>query len=553
MARAGFITNTSVFILLVSQYQILAEQWLQKELLLALAFLPAFFFLLIQIMPRVDAFFNRQYLRIMEEKDSGQMSPEELKLSRDTILRVPWQAGLQSTFIWITIAPVLYVFFVQRLGGANRSWWSIEQIALSMSPIIFLSNLLAFEFSLRPFLEQYFPAGDIEQYGSIFALTQQKRLFLFFLLIGPCFIGFLLVEIFRVIQLSPTKEAVIEKLTPLPLYLIAIFVLCSGFIFIVNYSRKKQYERNISTALAVAEDSADSTVISSGNSIQTSAPLVSISENLVGSSLDGKYLLLDILGKGGMSTVYLARHQLVDKIVAVKVLSGEIAGDPRVHRRLKQESKAAMTLEHPNIVLVRDFGVANGRIPYMVMDYVEGISLSTLLKQGPLPKDRIVCILKQVCAALSCAHANKIVHRDIKPSNIMLATRAGAETQEVKLVDFGIAKIDVTEGSMAERLTQTGEILGSPPYMSPEQCSGMKLDARSDIYSLGCVLYEMLTGDPPFLGDSFLAIMVQHMQNDVDLERVVGEMRAIVARSLAKNPDERFQSINEFAAALDST
>lgn len=223
-------------------------------------------------------------------------------------------------------------------------------------------------------------------------------------------------------------------------------------------------------------------------------------ESLVGKTIAGHYEIVSFLGEGGMSTVYKAKHILLDSIRAIKILHLPRAGDGKILQRFQQEAKASFFLSHPNIVRVYDFGIEPSmQQPYLVMDCLEGKPLSNVLENEPISSERAINIISQVCNALEHAHTKGIVHRDIKPANIILSKDAsGGEIAQ--LVDFGIAKlINPEEGN---DLTQTGEVFGTPLYMSPEQCLGRNVDKRSDIYSLGCVMYECLAGKPPFQGAS---------------------------------------------------
>lgn len=274
---------------------------------------------------------------------------------------------------------------------------------------------------------------------------------------------------------------------------------------------------------------------------------------LIGTMLaGGRYEILDVLGEGGMSVVYRAKQALVDRIVAVKTLKVKMLAEPMLLKRFEREVKTLSRLNHPNIVTVFDCIIENGQ-PYFVMDFLQGCSLQDLIvAEKRLTPGRCKNIFGQVCSAVEHAHRNGIVHRDLKPANIMLMDISGQEF--VKVVDFGLAKI----GEEAQRLTQTGEIWGSPLYMSPEQCSGHEMDARSDIYSLGSVLYESITGRVPFVGKSFLETIQQVVSlppptfadSAPDL-KVPAEIEAIVMRCLEKNPDKRYQSMAELKDAMD--
>ncbi len=207
-----------------------------------------------------------------------------------------------------------------------------------------------------------------------------------------------------------------------------------------------------------------------------------------GTIFAGHYEILCVLGQGGMSTVYKARHVLFDSVRAIKVIRSDQADNSKVLRRFQQEGKSALALEHPNIAREYEFGIeATLQKPYLVMDYVEGKTLAgTLSAEGTLTTERACRLIREVCEGLHEAHSKSVIHRDVKPGNIILTTDS-TSFETAKIVDFGIAKIIGPDG--AQNLTQTGEVFGTPLYMSPEQCMGQKVDARSDIYSLGCVLY----------------------------------------------------------------
>ncbi len=268
--------------------------------------------------------------------------------------------------------------------------------------------------------------------------------------------------------------------------------------------------------------------------------------------------VIALLGKGGMSHVYKARQTQLDRIVALKVLSKQTVQGTEAIARFQKEAKLTSTLEHPNIIKVISFGVSNDGQPYLVMEYLEGLSLAEELKlNGRLSLRKFQDIFIPVLSALNQAHQIGLVHRDIKPANIMIC-RGESGTSSVKLVDFGIAKSFDNEGSATANLTKSGSVVGTPMYMSPEQCQSKPLDGRSDIYSLACVMYESLTGEPPFTGDSLLEIMQKHsmqppptvseLSRKVDIRK---ELAQVTLWALAKAPDERPQSASEFSKQLN--
>ncbi|HEY9869363.1 MAG TPA: serine/threonine-protein kinase, partial [Candidatus Obscuribacterales bacterium] len=281
-------------------------------------------------------------------------------------------------------------------------------------------------------------------------------------------------------------------------------------------------------------------------------------ESLVGTVLADKYEILAVLGRGGMSVVYKARHLLMKKAVAIKVLLPQLVLNPQSLKRFQQEAEAASCLSHPNVITVYDFGVSEHGLPYLVMDLLHGQSLAEALREkGALDVQRALDIFVPACSALGEAHRKGVIHRDLKPSNIMLVS-TDSGTESVKIVDFGIAKVLPQEGEEFQKLTQTGEIFGSPFYMSPEQCMGLKLDARSDIYSFGCLMYETLTGKPPLVGAHTLDTMFKHMnetpQGLAGLKceaRVRERLEMVIFKALAKTPEQRYQSMKELEDDLE--
>ncbi|MDQ6697239.1 MAG: Stk1 family PASTA domain-containing Ser/Thr kinase [Actinomycetota bacterium] len=265
--------------------------------------------------------------------------------------------------------------------------------------------------------------------------------------------------------------------------------------------------------------------------------------------LNGRYELHRRIGRGGMAEVFLARDQLLDRLVAVKRLFAEFAADPAFVARFRREAQSAANLNHPNIVGVYDWGKEAGTY-YIVMEYVDGRSLSEILRaEGPLHPRRAGEVGADVAAALGFAHRNGVVHRDVKPGNVIL-TSAG----QVKVADFGIARA-IREGA-EENLTQTGSVMGTATYFSPEQAQGKVVDPRSDLYSLGVVLYEMVCGRPPFQGDSPVAIAYKHVQETPPTLKslkpdVPDGYDAITRKLLAKNPANRYANAEDLRADLE--
>ncbi|QIS00957.1 Stk1 family PASTA domain-containing Ser/Thr kinase [Nocardia brasiliensis] len=268
-------------------------------------------------------------------------------------------------------------------------------------------------------------------------------------------------------------------------------------------------------------------------------------------NLSSRYELGEIIGFGGMSEVHKARDLRLSRDVAIKVLRADLARDPTFYLRFKREAQNAAALNHPAIVAVYDTGEAkvdDGPLPYIVMEYVDGETLRDIVRgKGPLPPRRAMEVIADVCAALDFSHKAGIVHRDMKPANIMI-NRAGA----VKVMDFGIARA-IADSS--NPMTQTAAVIGTAQYLSPEQARGETVDARSDVYSVGCVLFEILTGEPPFTGDSPVAVAYQHVREDPRLPShvhpgVPRELDSVILKAMSKNPANRYQSAAEMRADL---
>jgi serine/threonine protein kinase len=265
---------------------------------------------------------------------------------------------------------------------------------------------------------------------------------------------------------------------------------------------------------------------------------------------------LSVLGIGGMSTVYKATQVLMGRTVAIKVLHKRLVLDASQLQRFQQEAKLSTMLDHPNIARVYALGTMADTTPYLVMEYCPGRTLKDeIAQQGMLAWPRAVELFQQICNGVAHPHSKGIIHRDLKPSNVFIVDTDEGEV--VKVLDFGIAKFLGTEaGGGSQKLTQTGVVLGSPHYMSPEQCMGGRVDERLDVYSLGCMLFESLTGKLPFEGETPLDTAARHLSqqastlSDASSKRFSVEIEDIVATAMAKLPEQRFQSVTELADAI---
>ncbi len=275
--------------------------------------------------------------------------------------------------------------------------------------------------------------------------------------------------------------------------------------------------------------------------------------DLVGVALLDRYQVQAHLGDGGMGTVYLAEHTTILKKFAVKVLSPELSVRPDHVDRFMREARSASMINHPNVVEITDFGVTPDGQPFFVMEYLQGKDLSQLISEcGTLPWKRVRHIALQICHALQAAHDQGVIHRDMKPGNVVLVKR-GNTPEHVKVLDFGIAKVLGQEGD-PKGLTQSGMVVGTPEYMSPEQGWGQSVDHRGDIYALGVIIFELLTGKIPFSGTTMMEILNRHMFEvpDVKHPNIPDEVGAIILKAMQKDRALRFQSMNELAAAIEA-
>ncbi len=274
--------------------------------------------------------------------------------------------------------------------------------------------------------------------------------------------------------------------------------------------------------------------------------------NPVYEDIPSRYVVDSCFGSGGLGVVYRARDTYLDKIVAIKVLLSN--HDSREMAKFQREAKVASSLNHPNLVTVLDFGVTSKNRPYMVMEFVDGKTLEILIKQRErLPLDESLKIFLQICQGLAHVHSRGVLHRDLKPSNIILVGETVGEL--VKIVDFGLAK--ATNDSLEQTLTNAGELVGSPFYMSPEQAGREKLDKRSDIYSMGCIMHRVLTGSVPLAGATALETLNLRTNKtpprlDFSSYSLPGKLTRIVERCLAFEPDARYQTVEELSADLQA-
>ncbi|MBZ0117745.1 MAG: serine/threonine protein kinase, partial [Sandaracinaceae bacterium] len=280
---------------------------------------------------------------------------------------------------------------------------------------------------------------------------------------------------------------------------------------------------------------------------------------LIGRVLDARYRLVAFIGEGAMGKVYKAERADGTGLVAVKILNEDCSIDPALRERFEREARALFGLSHPHILDVQDYGVLDGRQPYLVMELLEGQNLEAMIESGNLDPQLALRLARQFLEGLAFAHSQGVLHRDLKTENLFVVRRPDG-VPHVKLLDFGLVKfVDDERWGEGKKLTVAGSVMGSPAYMSPEQGTGGQMDARSDVYSAGVVLYEVLTGAWPFIGESRMDMLKQHLLTPVPPLRAGRpelrarpELDALITKAMAKEPGDRFSDAQAMLAAFDS-
>jgi serine/threonine-protein kinase len=277
---------------------------------------------------------------------------------------------------------------------------------------------------------------------------------------------------------------------------------------------------------------------------------------LIGSVIENRFVIHSLVGRGGMADVYMAKHLQVELTVAVKILQRFLVREETNIERFKREAQMVNSLFHPNIIKMYSFGILETGQPYLVFEYIEGVSLQASIESmGRAPLETARKLFVQICNGVAHAHEQGVLHRDLKPSNVMIISNDG-DDDTVKILDFGIAKQLSHDGREAQRLTAANEIFGSPLYMSPEQCRGDTVDERSDIYSMGCLMYETLCGQPPFFAENPFVTMSMHVNEEPPPFEKFGvevpiRLQQIIFKSLEKKREDRYSSMADIARELE--
>ncbi len=280
-----------------------------------------------------------------------------------------------------------------------------------------------------------------------------------------------------------------------------------------------------------------------------------ILKSLIGATIANRYEIISVAGAGGMGTVFKAKQLDLERFVAIKVLDPDLVSDSQSRLRFEREAKSLSTLSHANIAAFYSYGVLDNSMPYIVMEFVEGKSLSSVIADdGAMPIHRVIRVASQIAEAVAFAHSNGIIHRDLKPANILLLEKP--ERDFVKLLDFGLARLEPSSQISGQKLTNTGELIGTPQYLSPEQCMGQAADARSDIYSLSCIMFEMYCGVPPFQAENPIGFIHKHVKETPvfpkkkNANEQTTALESLILKGLEKEPNDRYQTLAELSADL---
>lgn len=509
MRIAGMTPNVLLSMAVMVGYGVISDDMRLQPVL----FLP-FVIGILAVIPLQNALMHRNQPELLAVLDGKAAATREtLVVLRTQILTLPWQIACVSSAVWCIAAPI-YGYMVH--GQVTNLKFHPMLPGLAVVPLVFCMTLLGMYRITEEHRAALFTGIDLTTIEDSRFLPIRKRVLV---AVGCAFYCIILVTA-TVLYAASTAIDANTFLRTLPyMVLFMVLVICAALAWIFY--------------LSMHQDSLEKSTANNPD---------------VTCNLTAAYDIQGELGSGGMGVVFRAKHRFIGKDVAIKMLDADAIATVDAVERFQLEAKANSRLQHPNIVSVFDFGILPGGRCYLVMDFIDGKSLSDVIEErGRLPLAEALPIFIGISSALQCAHEHSVLHRDLKPANVMVTSKGVA-----KLVDFGIAKITDDE---APQLTRTGQTFGTPCYMSPEQCRGTKLTGRSDMYSFGCVMFETLVGEAPFNAESPTQIMYMHMTDPVpDIELPDGELpemfKMIVMKTLAKDPADRFLNMKELTEAL---
>jgi len=486
----------------------------------------------------VHGYFKRKLWRQLAEVIRGSRQPS-VDDSRD-LARLPFHKTVIDTFFWVS-ACFTMPWFLHICGGNEHTVLNVQSTMLWMTPLSILVELLLVYEANRIFEDAVMVRQALPD---PFYLSVSRR---WALVVGTMIYALILIIAWlyeRAVSVANGAANIGELPSVIAFSATVIVVLVSPLLYFA--ARKQEFGLGDGPRCPSCHKSvsADLQVCPHDGTLLSFPPTEAV--------LSEKYEFLEQIGRGGMGTVYKARHIMLDKTVAIKVLDTKF-GVSIDSSRFQREAKAATLFDSPNIVKVYDFGLLPDGKCYLAMEYLVGETLSEVIRaHGALPIPQWIDISKQLAAALAEVHKHRIIHRDLKPSNVILVTGSGGKTT-VKLIDFGVAKVQD-----APTLTGTGEVLGTPYYMSPEQYQGGPMDERADIYSLCCLLYEALVGKPPLMGETSMQTIFKHInERPLPPSRVCDELPAaeifdyFFNCGLAKNPNQRFADAFELLLVLE--
>jgi hypothetical protein len=459
--------------------------------------------------------FQGNLLRVLEGKADA--DAEALDTLRAQVLSLPWQCAGVAAGLWLVFVPV-FQFALSAQHQVTNSKFSILGPGLAFIPVAYAVTLLGLNKACEEHRAALFTGMQTSEIKNFRYMPMQKRVLTCMLTGFYCLVLMAAMVTTGAAQ-APNAELYISTLPRMVALFIGVLGVVLGWM----------------CYLALHQDPLEVPALSNPDARN---------------SLSVAYDIQETIGQGGMGVILRAKHRMLGKDVAIKMLDGDAIGDLEAVRRFKQEAQASSRLQHKNIVSVFDFGVLPGGKCYLVMDYLDGKSLSQKIQEeGPVDVEEACEIFVEIAEGLECAHKNKVIHRDLKPANVMVTT-----TGIVKLVDFGIAKI--VGDDAAPNLTRTGQAPGTPNYMSPEQCTGDAIDHRTDVYSFGCLMFEVLTGKVPYAGASPMDTMYMHVNaavptvTELKESQALTEIDKIISKAMAKDPKERYSDVKTIAEEL---